>query len=121
MTRATFADMKLRSFLWFVVGQAGSLTIHGAGGLPFQGAAQTTRPTLKTKTSHGIVPWLVVVERQTSLGADASETKRLFPLNKNATEVGTPVAVEKLNQKIWLNCYAETRPQGYRKQGPMLN
>jgi hypothetical protein len=52
---------------------------------------------------------------------DASGKRRLFRLNKNATDVGTSVAVRKLNQKIWLNRYAETRPQGYRKQGPMLN
>jgi len=40
-------------------------------------------------------------------------------LNKNATGMGTPVA-DKLNQKDWLNCFAETRPWGYREQGPML-
>jgi hypothetical protein len=41
-------------------------------------------------------------------------------LNKNATGVGTSVAVLKLNQKIWLTASVETRPQGYRKQRPML-
>jgi len=40
-------------------------------------------------------------------------------LNKNATGMGTPVA-DKLNQKDWLNCYAETRPWGYREQAPIL-
>ena len=34
--------------------------------------------------------------------------------------MGTPVA-DKLNQKDWLNCYAETRPWGYREQAPILN
>jgi hypothetical protein len=41
-------------------------------------------------------------------------------LNKNATGMGTPAA-DKLNQKDWLNCYAETRPWGYREQAPILN
>jgi hypothetical protein len=31
-------------------------------------------------------------------------------LKKNATDMGTSAAVQMLNQKIWLNCYAETRP-----------
>jgi hypothetical protein len=42
-----------------------------------------------------------------------------YPLNKNATGMGTPAAGQ-LNQKDWLNCCAETRPKGYSKQLPML-
>jgi hypothetical protein len=43
------------------------------------------------------------------------EETRLFQLNKNATDIGTSVA-DKLNQKDWLNCCAETRPWDYREQ-----
>jgi len=53
-------------------------------------------------------------------GLVASEGTRLFTLNKNATGMGTPVA-EKTESKNWLNCYAETRPWGYREQAPILS
>ena len=53
-------------------------------------------------------------------GLVAGEETRLCVLNKNATGMGTPVA-DKLNRKDWLNCYAETRPWGYREQAPILS
>ena len=40
----------------------------------------------------------------------ASKQTQLFQLNKTATDMGSSVAVAKLIQKDWLNCYAETRP-----------
>jgi hypothetical protein len=77
----------------------------------------TNLPYSENKTSHEKYPWLVLNNEQTSLGDDASEYKEsgCTLLNKNATDMGTSVA-GKLNQKIWLNCCAETRPWRYRKQ-----
>jgi hypothetical protein len=55
--------------------------------------------------------WWMVIER-TDVFALTMQAKRggCSRLNKNATEMGTSVAIVKLNQKIWLNCCAETRP-----------
>jgi hypothetical protein len=71
----------------------------------------TNPPYGENKTSHENYPWLVLKNEQTSLDVDASEYKErgCTLLNKNATEMGTSVA-QMLNQKIWLNCCAETRP-----------
>jgi len=75
----------------------------------------------KIKTSHRKIPWLVgdCSTEKRLFDLFAGEKTRLFALNKNATGMGTPVA-DKLNQKDWLNCYAETRPWGYREQAPIL-
>jgi len=40
-------------------------------------------------------------------------------LNKNATGLGAPVAVN-VNRKDRFNCCAETRPWNYREQVPIL-
>lgn len=56
------------------------------------------------------------------IGVVARESERLFASKqKTATDMGASVAVGKSNQTIWLNCNAETRPEKYRKQRPMLN
>jgi hypothetical protein len=56
--------------------------------------------------------WREVIEHAGRLFVLRSERKDAAVwLNKNATDMGTSVAVE-LNQRDWLNCYAETRPGG---------
>lgn len=52
-------------------------------------------------------------------GSSAGEKRGCSILNKNATGLGAPVAV-KLSRKDWLNCRAETRPENYGEQLPML-
>jgi hypothetical protein len=49
--------------------------------------------------------------RQTSRAVSRSvHSEWTRPLNENATDMGASVAVLTPNQRIWLNCYAETRP-----------
>jgi hypothetical protein len=84
-------------------------------------ATQPPKYLVNKKPATEKFPWLVgIVEQRSvcSVGLQANKT-RLCTLNKNATGMGTPVA-DKLNQKDWLNCDAETRPWGYRKQVPIL-
>jgi hypothetical protein len=66
----------------------------------------------ENKTSHRNIPWLVGLERTDVLAVmmQAKTQSGCYRLNKNATDMGTSVAVLKLNQTIWLNCCAETRP-----------
>jgi hypothetical protein len=86
-------------------GDEGSLTVLGVTTAGYKPAPP------KNKTSHRkFRGWLVVTER-TDVFAMTMQANRsgCTLLNKNATDMGTPVA-EVLNQKIWLNCCAETRP-----------
>jgi hypothetical protein len=69
-------------------------------------------PYENKKTSHRkIRGWWVAGER-TDVFTVKMQAKRggCSMLNKNATDMGTSVAVVHLNQKFWLNCTAETRP-----------
>ena len=67
--------------------------------------------SFENKTSHGNIPWLVGLERTDVLAVmmQAKTQSGCYQLNKNATDMGTSVA-QVSNQKIWLNCCAETRP-----------
>jgi hypothetical protein len=67
--------------------------------------------TAKNKTSHRNIPWLVVSEQTDALAVTMQATRGgCSRINKNATDMGASVAVLSLNQTIWLNCCAETRP-----------
>jgi hypothetical protein len=67
---------------------------------------------LKTKPATEIFRgWWVVLEQTDVFSVKMQATRSgCSGLNKNATDMGTPVAVLTLNQKFWLNCCAETRP-----------
>ena len=61
-----------------------------------------------------------VAEQQDVCSAGVQANRRgCFWLNQNATDMDASVAV-KSESEDWLNCYAETRPCGYREQALML-
>ena len=72
------------------------------------------KPATEESVAGGVCP-----TNRRPCGNDAGEETRLLGLNKNATELGAPVA-EKSQVKDWLNCCAETRPWNYREQLPIL-
>jgi len=66
---------------------------------------------IKKPATENYRGWLVLIKRTDVFAAGMQATGRgCTLLNKNATDMGTSVALAILNQKFWLNCCAETRP-----------